>query len=308
MAHTDMNEAISSTVLCLSPDYKLLNLKQKHKDELLLTIYDHEGISHSEAAEAIGVSASGLNAIVKKICDECAPEESPLKYTRVNKFKYYRLTDSGRQYVESNLISVKGREYESKLNEYWELYQIRAGGNPESRIDKVLEQYVKLEDIVEENQNLIYSFMDCLLEFYKEMPRNAWDTLERLVRSAKARDKIKNIIIDRCEEMKLFEPLSKMAEEDPEMIYRFAEMVQAHIYGSQNAVTVEPAQGWGVLKPVVQKIESDMFRAMIGLNDKSSIRKLWIGNGMDMHLAYFLAEKYDMLLLKYEQDRGKKRE
>lgn len=310
MEYTDVNEKqnVTSTILCLSPDYKLINLKQKHKDELLLSIYEHDGISHSELAETIGVSPSGLNAIIKKICEDCEPQTSPLEFTKVNKFKYYRLTDSGKRYVETNLISVEGREYERKMYEYWEIYQARIGNNLENNINNILEQYTNLEDILDENQNLIYSFMECLLEFYSKMPQSALSILERLVKNGKIRDQIKTIIHDKYEELKQLEPLTKMVVENPEIAYHLADFVQDHITGcsNENILEFEQKYEWEILKSIIQKIEADMFRAMMNFKDKQYIKKLWLSNGMDMHLAYYLAEKYAFLLLKHEQDRERK--
>ena len=100
----------STSTMSLSSENRWINVKQKHKNHLLITVYEHDGISHAELAKRLDILPSGLNGVLDKICEGCDSENSPLIYEKRNKYKYYHLTASGKQYVEEQLISVKGKE------------------------------------------------------------------------------------------------------------------------------------------------------------------------------------------------------
>ncbi|MCM1173920.1 MAG: hypothetical protein NC341_02590 [Blautia sp.] len=301
-----MREEIPSSMPGRPPGNQLGRVKQKHKNELLLTIYEHTDITHAELAERLRISASGLNAVVDRVCEGCGPEESPLAFEKRNKYKYYRLTDIGKRYVEEGLISVEGRARETKLDEYWNLFQAKAGPGLNGKLEHFLEQYAKAAEEPEEKeeQRTVNDFMDCLFDFYLKKPQDALSAMEHLIADEKLRDKIKAIICDKMTDRKILAPLEKMAAENPDAGYRFANSVIEHLFDwkSENIWKLNGEYEWEEMKPVIQKIESDMLRAVMNFQDGESLRRLWIGSGMNIHLAYYLEEKYERLLLKHELD------
>lgn len=313
MEYTDVKarEEIPSAVLGLSPEYQLVKVKQKHKDKLLLTIYEHDDITHAELAEKLRISPSGLKAVVDKVCEGCEPDGSPLEYEKKNKYKYYHLTDIGKQYVEQKLISVEERECETKLNEYWKKFQAGAGHDFERKLEHLLELYARAEDEPNEKdaQDLINTFMDGLFAFYLKKPQEALSVMEQMVVNEKLRDEMKAIICDKMADRKIFSILENMTDENPDAGYRFADSVLEHIFDwkSENIWKGNGSYEWETMKPVMQKIESDMLWAVMNFKDGETLRKRWIGNGMNVPIAYYLKEKYEYLLLKYELGRERKK-
>lgn len=302
------SENVSSSVFYLSPECELINLKQKHKDELLKVVYRCEYISHAELAKALNLSPSGLNAVIKKICEDCNLKEKPLEYKKVNKFKYYRLTDFGKRYVEQKLISSEAKEYQEVLEGCWNIYQLRVKGNMEQETVLLLEKYVRLDEVCTENADLFFEFMNCLQGFYQKMPEEAMSALNKLVTDKAVKEKIKVHIIERHQDKIQIEPLNLMFREETEKVYDLVDEIIKYISnsGSHYQMSFCEIDNWQTWKPIIQKIEADMFQALMGLQSENKLRKLWISSGMDVHLAYYLAEKYRFLMLSYERGREQK--
>lgn len=300
----------STSTMSLSSENRWINVKQKHKNHLLITVYEHDGISHAELAKRLDILPSGLNGVLDKICEGCDSENSPLIYEKRNKYKYYHLTASGKQYVEEQLISVKGKESESELAAYWNSFQSKAEHASDERLEHFLEQYAKMEEEPKEKevQDLINGFMDCLFSFYLSMPKDALGAMENIITSGKIREQIKTIVRDKIADRKIMEPLEKMITEKTKDGYQLLDSLWEHtlVRQSESIRTMGEGYDWEAVRRAMYKIESDMLRAIMNFQDAEYLRERWIRNGMNVHLAHYLAEKYKYLLLQYEWNREKR--
>lgn len=300
----------NSSTMDLSSENRWIHVKQKHKNSLLLTVYEQDDISHAELPERLQISPSGLNGVLDKICEGGGPENSPLTFEKRNKYKYYHLTASGKQYVEDRLISAKGKECERELTGYWESFRSKAGYDSDEKLEYFLKQYARTEEDPKEKeeQDLINDFMDCLLAFYLKMPNDALGAMEHMITNGKIREQIKAIINDKIADRKIMEPLERMMYEKPNEGYKILNFLWEHTFAWQSESIREMEEGydWEALKRAMYKIESDMLRAVMSFQDAEYLRERWLRNGMNVHLVHYLAEKYSNMLLQHELDREKR--
>lgn len=287
---------IASTVL-LSPNYELINIKQKHKDVLLRKVYDKEGISHSELAEEIGVSPSGLNAIVKKINEDLEPEKQPLRSKKVNKFRYYSLTEIGKKYVEENLFTEEGKEYKEEISELWRLFYGRLRQEWKEKSRQLLWQYINLQKAEDENQVLFFSFMDSLIGYWKKQPEDVAILLKELISDKELRIKVENVVADRVDEYNKMMPLIQVQGVDEEMAYHMIDDIFEEICNSEKDIGIknEDLRNGKAYKTMVQKIKADILYIIMHFKDREYVRKMWLDCGLDKALAYYMAEKCHFL-------------
>lgn len=293
-------DQIASTVF-LTPNYELINIKQKHKDALLRKVYDREGISHSELAEEIGVSPSGLNAIIKKINEDLELEKQPLKSKKVNKFRYYSLTEIGKKYVEENLFFEKGKEYKEEIRELWRLFCGRLRQEWKGKINELLRQYINLQRAVDENQVLFFSFMDSLIVYWKKQPEDVAILLKELIADKELRSRVENLVVDRIDECNKMMPLIQMQRTNEEMAYHMIDDIFERICSSEKDIEIrnEDFQSIRAYKTMVQKIEADILYVIMHFKDIEYVRKMWMDCGLDKALAYYMAEKCNFLTWKF---------
>lgn len=79
----------------LSEIKEIDGIKTKYKDEILLILMDKRIMFHKDLAGAIGVSPSGLNAVIKQMN---ASSVRLINVESVSKFKLYSLTPAGYRY------------------------------------------------------------------------------------------------------------------------------------------------------------------------------------------------------------------
>lgn len=289
-------DQIASTVF-LSPDYELMNIKQKHKNVLLRKVYDKEGISHSELAEEIGVSPSGLTAIVKIINDDLELEKRPLKSKKVNKFRYYSLTETGRKYVEENLLSEEGMEYDEQIRELWGLLWSRLRQERKEKIKELLRQYINLQE-VEEGNAVFFEFMDLAIEYWKEQPEDVAILLKDLISDKELRNGVLNVIVDRADGCKKMSPLIQMQKADEDMVYHMIDNIFEGICNPEKHIDIESQsfQDIKLYKEMVRKIESDILYVIMRSKDEEHVRKMWLKCGLNKALAYYMALKCQLLI------------
>lgn len=292
-------DQITSTVF-LSPDYELMNIKQKHKNVLLRKVYDKEGISHSELAEEIGVSPSGLTAIVKIINEDLEPEKRPLKSKKVNKFRYYSLTETGKKYVEENLLSEEGKEYDEQIRELWGLLWSRLRQERTEKIKELLRQYINLQEVNEENA-LFFEFMDLAIEYWKEQSEDVVILLKDLISDKELRNGVLNVIVDRADGCKKMSPLIQMQKADEDMVYHMIDNIFEGICNPEKNIDIQNQSFQDIksYKTMVQKIESDILRVIMCSKDEEYIRKMWLNCGLDKALVYYMALKCQLLTGKF---------
>lgn len=293
-------DQIASTVF-LSPNYELINIKQKHKDVLLRKVYDKEGISHSELAEEIGVSPSGLNAIVKKINEDLEPENQPLKSKKVNKFRYYSLTEIGKKYVEENLFTEEGKEYKEEIRELWRLFCGRLRQEWKEKTRELLRQYINLQKAEDENQVLFFSIMDLLINYWKKQPEDVAILLKDLISDKELRSKVENVVVNRVDECNKMMPLIQAQGADEEMAYHMIDDIFEEICNSEKDIEIknEDFRNVKAYRTMVQKIEADILYVIMHFKDREYVRKMWLDCGLDKALAYYMAEKCHFLTWKF---------
>ena len=82
-------------------DNKILKARSGYRDIILKRIYENNGpIMHKELAEELGISPSNLSNVIQRILTE---EVQLIQINSMSKYKYYNLTDRGREYVENHL-------------------------------------------------------------------------------------------------------------------------------------------------------------------------------------------------------------
>lgn len=68
-----------------------------HVNDIILTVMRNEGIRHGKLAECVGIEKSTLTGIMDRLV-----EKGAISFSRPGKYKYYYLTEIGRQYYEEN--------------------------------------------------------------------------------------------------------------------------------------------------------------------------------------------------------------
>jgi DNA-binding MarR family transcriptional regulator len=73
------------------------NINTKHKDDIIRLLYKNKHFYHNELAEKVGISPSGLTAVIKKI-NQC--RYPVIQVQKNSKFTLYSLTIDGYNYAK----------------------------------------------------------------------------------------------------------------------------------------------------------------------------------------------------------------
>lgn len=104
-----------------------------HLDDILFTIEEHEGIRHGKLAEAIGIEKSTLTGIMDRIVASGA-----VVFSRPGKYKFYFLTEAGRNYCNNNRKRYTSRKtIDTLVEDLIEL--IERESNPAETVGKVVQ-------------------------------------------------------------------------------------------------------------------------------------------------------------------------
>lgn len=83
-----------------------------HVNDIMVTIYQQEGIRHGALAEKVGIEKSTLSGIMDKLVKKGA-----VRFSRPGKYKYYYLTELGNRYYINNRAIIEAETNIDALTE-----------------------------------------------------------------------------------------------------------------------------------------------------------------------------------------------
>ena len=83
-----------------------------HVNDIIVTIYQQEGIRHGNLAEKVGIEKSTLSGIMDKLVKRGA-----VRFSRPGKYKYYYLTELGNRYYDNNRTIIEAETNIDALTE-----------------------------------------------------------------------------------------------------------------------------------------------------------------------------------------------
>lgn len=123
----------------LTTDYKnqhadlISKVNVPHLDDILFTIEEQEGIRHGKLAETIGIEKSTLTGIMEKIVASGA-----VVFSRPGKYKFYFLTETGKNYCNKNRKKYRhGKTIDVLVGELIEL--INREPTPSETVGKIVQ-------------------------------------------------------------------------------------------------------------------------------------------------------------------------
>lgn len=279
------------------PDAGLEQIQQKHKNDLLRIIYDNDGISNAELAKKLGISASGLNAVVKKVNEVIDP---PISAERVKKFKFYTLTSSGRRYVENHLL-CDFQHTERELKRLWDLLCRRNG----EECGAVVLRFLKSDRSVltnDEEGTLVSDMIEIFREFYERERNEAWKMLCRVTENRVVSEAVLKHVVESNHFSADIGMLNKMCEQDWEKIYRVIDGIfDGMAEESQTGENIWDGESFYRIFPIMNTLQAKFLQAIIQNEQKNEVRNELISYGLDGRLAYHISEKYGGLLAKLQR-------
>ena len=112
-----------------------------HLDDILFTIEEQEGIRHGKLAKAIGIEKSTLTGIMERIVASGA-----VVFSRPGKYKFYFLTEAGRNYCNNNRKHYTSRRTIDALVEDL-IGLINRESNPAETVGKVVQTIYERKSI-----------------------------------------------------------------------------------------------------------------------------------------------------------------
>ena len=306
------NNQISSNLILLSAEREespedakdsIFELKQKYKDIVLFEIYESEKMLHSTLANRLPVSASGLNAIVKKLNEAQPP---PIHIEKQGKFTFYSLEESGIAYVREELLPNMAPDQESEISiqNIFRLLHIFKDRNAKKWMEDlvhILDGEVDFEDHEEG-----FGFLRELGAYQLRYGRNA----EAILKVAVAEKEIQKKILVYLEKNKsssfenLWEILNYWEQENCLEVYRLIDNLFMALAGKAsmpegNEFALTDALEY--MNPVLDKLQASLLQVLFKRLSKQEAIIYWIDFGLEKHLAVYLAEKYENCCLQEEQ-------
>ncbi len=267
----------------------IAQVKQKHKEEVLRTIYEKPGISQMDLGEAVGISASGLHAVIKKLNEVHAP---PIRSRKAGKFRYYYLTDSGQKYVEELLEASDEEDMEKLLQEYWSLFREREDYNKD--YGGLLKTGMTAEAAEEQSESLFLTFAQFFLDYYQKTPDGAVELLGKLVDEKELYGVLLEHAARSMQNNINYAELTGMLERDCELAYRYVDDVfdkcileSAQLEAAEYGMRDRDAFG-----NLTHELESAVLHAVMQDMQKIELSAYWMEQGIDRQLAYYMAEKF----------------
>ena len=273
----------------------IVTSRQKHKDKLLTILYERKYCSHTELAERLNISASGLNATIKKVNEVDNP---PIKFTKTGKFKYYSLTQAGLTYVENVLLVSLDRKSTDHLREVWRILQDKAGDLWEVRFRELFSVLGKTaEDAEDEEEAAFLEFMDSFAAFYDADSREAASFIEELTGSSWIRYNVLAYAAKTTGDNNKLAGLNHLLRKNCVMAYRLLDDLFDAAISLDEPLLMKKYElrDATAFREMVREIESDILHALMTNADKSALSSKWIHYGMDQQMAYYAAEKYRVL-------------
>lgn len=289
LVHDDENNSDSATLS--------LYVKQKHRDALLETLYMQKNLLHSDLAKHLNISASGLNAVLKKINDVADP---PVKSTKVGKYKYYNLTAAGRRFVEEMVIPPEQRFDMEHMREVWNIFQSQTGAAWEERFNSLFYLVGKsAEEMDDKVESAFCEFISCFLSFYRVNSKAAAAFVEELITSISIRENILIYAENKYGADKNLMVLNSILNQDDVKAYSLLdELFELSI--KKNELLLPEKYGvtdTNVFMNAINELKATVLHSLVAGEEKDILRETWINQGMERQLAFYAAEKYRSLVL-----------
>lgn len=279
-------------------------IKQKYKNQMILEVGWADQILHVKLANRLGVSPSGLNATIKKNTDV---EFHPLRERKNGKFKFYSLSEEGWRYLESEVLPsfIDSDSDEEEARAVFDLltaYKDENQGTWNGNLQKLLENDNEVSEYESIGDALGHEFLRQYIHFYCRDARKAECLLNLLIADKKLTQKI--ITNAQTQQVNRKQSVMHMLNEwdalDCEETYRimdqlFGDVAVGKRTGQILDTSLQGAQEW--LEMVQNKLLADVLRALIGGWTKDQLKREWIQDGMEKHLALYLAEQYRILCI-----------
>ncbi len=287
----------------------IAQIKQKYRDSLLMEIYESGRIIHAGLANRLPVSASGLNAIIKKMNEASI---QPIRETKAGKFKFYTLTEDGKKYVESTLLPsvISNRRDSEEVHNLFLLLAMYKDQHQETwckNLKMFLEKESKIADISDDvNKSDEYELLQAFGQFYRREDSKAGKLLELSVADKELRQCIilyfnnKYINNNDC----VWSILNQWEQQDTFEVYKMIDELFRSI-GEEGRI-VEKSMFCltdidSYFDVVLNKIQADILQAAFRQWPKDRILSTWLETDMERHLALYLAEKYQTLFERLQQ-------
>lgn len=269
----------------------IVQLKQKYKDTVLLEISQSGRILHSVLANRIKVSASGLNAIIKRLNDL---SDKPICMEKSGKFTYYMLSDSGKAYVEDVLFpSFVNNEKEKKVFEnIYQLLNAFRDKNQAEWQEKLLD-IVRNESTVDDEGN---GFLNELSYYCAQSEEKAHLLLRVLIPEKDYYQPIVDYLkmANKLEAKSAEELLCQWLQEDEKEVYLLLDALFEWLNGNSE---YPDSKKYGLryveqhMSRVCDWLLAQMLKALMQNMNKVEISEYISSLGLDWHMAWFLAEK-----------------
>lgn len=277
-------------------------IKQKNKDAVLFEICESEKILHSMLANRIPLSASGLNAVIKKLNEAKIP---PIHIDKQGKFTFYSLEDAGKIYIQEELMPTMASNVqdEERVHNIFKLLSAFKDQNPNKWMS-VLRDILNGKEV--ENFEEGCGFIKELGTYYLHSCEEA----ENLLNLAIVDKELQKEILDYIKESasrtwgSVWEILNYWLQEDNVEVYRLIDSFFTSIVGNEempeccNFALTDIADH---IDAVLNKIQTGLLQALLRRISKWEAVQIWIEYGLDKNLAVYLAEKYFIYCLQYEQ-------
>lgn len=283
-------------------------VKQKYKDLLLLLLYWAGMLLHAVLADRLGLSASGLNATIKRINDV---DRKPVEETRSGKFKYYSLTEEGTKYVQEELLPLfaDSEECERSAHNLFNLlnsFKEQNHGNWIAKLSEILDKELEGLEEKDDDADPGYVFINEYSGFYRKTKKKAEVFLSFLLTD---KDLIQKILMvaERKNEFcgkNIIEILNQWDEDDcagvchmiDDMFDNLSENKRFRNFPNPFLGDKEEC-----MEALHNKLMADMFCAIACNMDKAQLAQRWIEENMEKHVALYIAEKYRILYKKITQ-------
>lgn len=270
------------------------NLKQKYKDSVLLEIFQMGRIPHSVLSDRILISTSGLTAVIKKL-NEARP--APICVDNQGKFRFYSLKKSAEEYVKEELIPslINDPLDERVILNIFSLLSAFKDKNRKDWLDKLESILSGNVDLDEYEEGI--GFIKELEKYYIHSKDGAEKLLDLAVVDKELQKKFKyHLEYYRKNSFKnIWEVMNYWERENTIELYRLVDAFFVSFEKDENCPDFKNFPLTNIetyVEEVWDKIQGVLCRAMMRKLPKEDILHIWMGQGLEVHLALYLADKY----------------
>lgn len=286
----------------------ILQIKQKYRDQVFMEIHESGRILHAQLANRISVSASGLNAIVKKLNEISV---KTIHETKAGKFKFYTLTGECDKYVKSVILPtvISDKQDEEEVHNLFNLLSVYKDKNQEVWQDKIMKLLEKKPTDDEETLDMSDAIGCELLQALGQFYQREKDKAKRLLELGIADKQIQQSIISYFDKNFMnnnataWGTLNQWERQDCVKTYAVLdELFRSFFEGDVNVENIRDyfQSDESQIDKVLDKIQANVFRAFARGCSKDVLLDVWLKADMEKHLALYLAEKYSVFCEKLE--------